>query len=187
MRTWIYLSRVRICGSSNNTRAGRHPLTAESLAMFAAPWLVLVIYCAVVWWFSPSGVSASQFFAAATRQDMRRPFGSWCSARRLPGSSPNRSITRPAWVRLLVSRAVSDTRSIICLSPWPLSQSILSAPEASIWRCPVSWCPNMARFAPGCFLSPSVLGCSTRSGPTPRCRRPISVPKAVSNIGARLV
>lgn len=37
-------------------------MTAESLAMFVAPWLVLVIYCAVVWWFSPSGVSASQFF-----------------------------------------------------------------------------------------------------------------------------
>ncbi len=37
-------------------------MTAESLAMFVAPWLVLLIYCAVVWWFSPSGVSAAQFF-----------------------------------------------------------------------------------------------------------------------------
>lgn len=42
-------------------------MTADTIALFVAPWLVLIIYCAVVWWFSPAGVSASQFFRGSNQ------------------------------------------------------------------------------------------------------------------------
>ena len=37
-------------------------MSTESMAMIAAPWVVLIVYCAAVWWISPRGVSAAQFF-----------------------------------------------------------------------------------------------------------------------------
>jgi hypothetical protein len=36
-------------------------VSSESLFL-VAPWAVLIIYCGIVWMFSPRGVSARQFF-----------------------------------------------------------------------------------------------------------------------------
>ncbi len=37
-------------------------MTTETIAMIAAPWLVLALYGGMVLWISPAGVSAAQFF-----------------------------------------------------------------------------------------------------------------------------
>lgn len=37
-------------------------MTIETIAMIGAPWVVLALYCGLVWWISPGGVSAAQFF-----------------------------------------------------------------------------------------------------------------------------
>lgn len=37
-------------------------MSVETIAMIGAPWAVLALYCGAVWWISPRGVSAAQFF-----------------------------------------------------------------------------------------------------------------------------